>query len=55
MLLILLYFFDDHVSIKKGFYKEFENLLIEHDPAVGVPLCDIVKKKLVNIAIILTL
>lgn len=36
-------FLDDDVSIKKGSYKEFENLLIEHEPAVGVPLCDIVK------------
>jgi hypothetical protein len=36
-------FLDDDVSLKKGTYKDFENLLVEHEPAVGVPLCDIVK------------
>ena len=36
-------FLDDDVSFKKGTYEDFENLLLEHEPAVGVPLCDIVK------------
>ena len=36
-------FLDDDVSFKKGTYADFEKLLLEHEPAVGVPLCDIVK------------
>lgn len=36
-------FLDDDVSFKKGTYTDFESLLLKHEPAVGVPLCDIVK------------
>jgi hypothetical protein len=36
-------FLDDDVSFKKGTYADFEKLLLKHEPAVGVPLCDIVK------------
>ena len=37
-------FLDDDVSFKKGTYVDFENLLLKYEPAVGVPLCDIVMK-----------
>jgi len=36
-------FLDDDVSIEKGSYNEFENLLLEYQPAVGLPLCDAIK------------
>ena len=37
-------FLDDDVSFEKGTYTDFENLLLKYEPAVGVPLCDIVMK-----------
>lgn len=36
-------FLDDDVSIEKGTFIEFENLLLEYQPAVGLPLCDAIK------------
>lgn len=36
-------FLDDDVMIEKGTYVEFQNLLLEHEPAVGIPLCDAIK------------
>lgn len=36
-------FLDDDVSFKKGSFRDFEKLLLKHEPAIGVPLCDIVK------------
>lgn len=36
-------FLDDDVSVEKGSYVEFESLLLEYQPAVGLPLCDAIK------------
>ena len=39
-------FLDDDTKMIKGTFNHFEELLIKYEPAVGLPLCDIVKNNL---------
>ena len=39
-------FLDDDTKLIKGTFNQFEELLIKYEPAVGLPLCDIVKNNL---------
>ena len=36
-------FLDDDAVVTKGSFEDFQNLLLKYKPAVGLPLCDIVK------------
>lgn len=36
-------FLDDDVEFKNGSFKQFQNKLLKHKPAIGIPLLDIIK------------